>query len=176
MKKVVWFYVSALLAVMAVGSPVRSMLGAGEVSYATDEETNPNPYVTDGLIAMWDAEWNVGYGVHDPESSVWFDLVGSNHMLLNPASTWGEQCLHNAPNTKGSVAQDWADGAVTMEVVMRVRGYTSMVNNIFVVYNKLNNYTYRGIGKRFEWFTNGVKHYYSAFKCKPQIYCRFLSI
>ena len=24
-----------------------------------------NPYVTDGLVAMWDGEWNAGGGVHD---------------------------------------------------------------------------------------------------------------
>ena len=35
-----------------------------------------NPYVTDGLIAMWDAEWNAGPGVHDPNATTWKDLVG----------------------------------------------------------------------------------------------------
>ena len=31
-----------------------------------------NPYVTDGLVAMWDGEWNAGGGVHD-----------ANNRLLN---------------------------------------------------------------------------------------------
>lgn len=35
-----------------------------------------NPYVTDGLIAMWDGEWNAGPGIHDPQASVWKDLIG----------------------------------------------------------------------------------------------------
>lgn len=35
-----------------------------------------NPYVTDGLVAMWDGEWNVGGGVHDSNSTVWKDLSG----------------------------------------------------------------------------------------------------
>ena len=28
-----------------------------------------NPYVTDGLVAMWDGEWNAGGGVHDPNAT-----------------------------------------------------------------------------------------------------------
>ena len=39
-----------------------------------------NPYVTDGLVAMWDAEWNTGFLKHDPASIVWKDLVGSSDM------------------------------------------------------------------------------------------------
>lgn len=34
-----------------------------------------NPYVTNGLIAMWDGEWNAGGGIHDPNATVWKDLV-----------------------------------------------------------------------------------------------------
>lgn len=41
-----------------------------------------NPYVTKGLIAMWDAEWNAGPGVHDPNATTWKDLIGSNDLDL----------------------------------------------------------------------------------------------
>ena len=41
-----------------------------------------NPYVTDGLIAMWDGEWNAGGGVHDAAATTWKDLVGSNDISL----------------------------------------------------------------------------------------------
>ena len=34
-----------------------------------------NPYVTDGLIAMWDGEWNAGGGKHDPNATRWVDLI-----------------------------------------------------------------------------------------------------
>ena len=30
-----------------------------------------NPYVTDGLVAMWDGEWNAGGGVHDASANEW---------------------------------------------------------------------------------------------------------
>lgn len=36
-----------------------------------------NPYVMDGLVAMWDGEWNAGGGVHDPNATVWMDLSGN---------------------------------------------------------------------------------------------------
>ena len=36
-----------------------------------------NPYVTDGLVAMWDGEWNAGGGVHDASATTWKDLAGN---------------------------------------------------------------------------------------------------
>lgn len=41
-----------------------------------------NPYVTDGLVAMWDGEWNAGGGVHDASATTWKDLVGSNDLVI----------------------------------------------------------------------------------------------
>lgn len=35
-----------------------------------------NPYITDGLVAMWDGEWNAGPGKHDANATVWVDLAG----------------------------------------------------------------------------------------------------
>lgn len=40
-----------------------------------------NPYVTDGLVAMWDGEWNAGGGVHDANATVWKDLSGNGYDL-----------------------------------------------------------------------------------------------
>ena len=40
-----------------------------------------NPYITDGLVAMWDGEWNSGYGVFDSDASLWMDLSGNGHHL-----------------------------------------------------------------------------------------------
>ena len=34
-----------------------------------------NPYVPDGLITMWDGEWNAGIAKHDPNATTWIDLV-----------------------------------------------------------------------------------------------------
>lgn len=35
-------------------------------------------YVQDGLIAMWDGKENAGWGVHDPNATVWKDLTSHN--------------------------------------------------------------------------------------------------
>ena len=35
-----------------------------------------NPYVTDGLVAMWDGEWNAGGGVHDASATFPRELIG----------------------------------------------------------------------------------------------------
>ena len=60
----------------ACGSVVRSLVGAGGTNYVSDVGGDDFPYVKDGLIAMWDGEWNAGYGVHDPNANVWKDLSG----------------------------------------------------------------------------------------------------
>ena len=52
-----------------------------------------NPYITDGLIAMWDGEWNAGYGVHDTSAQTWKDIVGDNDITSITNSTWGEKWL-----------------------------------------------------------------------------------
>lgn len=43
-----------------------------------------NPYITDGLVAMWDGEWNVGGGLpHDPAAAVWKDICGNYDATFN---------------------------------------------------------------------------------------------
>ena len=49
-----------------------------------------NPYVTDGLIAMWDGEWNAGGGVHDANATTWVDLSGNGiDMISNGEPNFG---------------------------------------------------------------------------------------
>lgn len=62
-----------------------------------------NPYVTDGIIAMWDGEWNAGPGVHDASATVWKDLSrNANDLTLWPGGdeTWETNAIANAD--KGS--------------------------------------------------------------------------
>lgn len=47
-----------------------------------------NPYVTDGLVAMWDGIWNVGGGQeHDGASKIWWDCVGGKPIILMGSSS-----------------------------------------------------------------------------------------
>jgi hypothetical protein len=68
--------VSLTAIVLACHSPaevVRSMLGArGAIMSASAWK---NPYITDGLIAMWDGEWNAGGGKHDATATEWKELI-----------------------------------------------------------------------------------------------------
>ena len=34
-----------------------------------------NPYITDGLVAMWDGEWNAGGGIHSPVGTRLYELL-----------------------------------------------------------------------------------------------------
>ena len=46
-----------------------------------------NPYVSDGLVAMWDGIWNVGNGSkrHDSSLHVWRDCVGGGIPIVAPS-------------------------------------------------------------------------------------------
>lgn len=54
-----------------------------------------NPYITDGLVAMWDGEWNVGGGRHSASTTTWKDLCGgaNQDFALTEHGTWGANCL-----------------------------------------------------------------------------------
>ena len=51
-----------------------------------------NPYVTDGLISMWDGEWNSGKGRHDSNAVVWKDLIGERDASLSGSYEWKDNC------------------------------------------------------------------------------------
>lgn len=76
---------SILAARRAPAALVRSMLAARNgiaVSGGGGGGGWTNPYITSGLIAMWDGEWNAGGGVHDADAMTWKDLVGSNDLTI----------------------------------------------------------------------------------------------
>lgn len=52
-----------------------------------------NPYVTDGLIAMWDGEWNVGGGVHDTSAVSWLNLAGDPSFDMTVPAYWDANSL-----------------------------------------------------------------------------------
>ena len=68
---------AACIGNVALGKPVRSALGGRD----REGSSWSNPYVTDGLIAMWDGEWNAGGGVHDAAAATWKDLSGNGFDL-----------------------------------------------------------------------------------------------
>lgn len=89
---------AALATLVASGKPIRSSLGADNVVKGAEGWTNP--YVTDGLVAFWDGDWNAGNGVHGSDKKIvdlsgnWRDLVlsddcviGENYFALTPSAS-----------------------------------------------------------------------------------------
>ena len=62
-----------------------------------------NPYVTNGLVAMWDAEWNIGNGRHDPSATVWKDLVGDIDLTATGQVDW---CCEDGIYKVGGLAEN----------------------------------------------------------------------
>ena len=82
-----------------------------------------NPYVTDGLIAMWDGEWNAGGGVHDASATVWKDLVGDYDFTLNNAATINSDNIYcDGTQSAGNTGRTINLPIVTMEIVCRYLG------------------------------------------------------
>lgn len=58
-----------------------------------------NPYITDGLVGMWDGEWNVSGGSHDPATTKWKDLSGQAFDFDVPSTlSWSDDALVFPPN------------------------------------------------------------------------------
>ena len=65
-----------------------------------------NPYVADGLVAMWDGEWNAGGGVHDPHATTWKNLVdgssfGNGVSAASYPPVWGTDYCRNPSGVSG---------------------------------------------------------------------------
>ena len=97
----------------APAAVVKSMLSTRKeiVAGGGDEMLSAKSYVQDGLVAMWDGIENAGWGVHDPNATVWKDLVGDRDITLHganinadcvfiPKSGWGNA---NFPQSYGCI-------------------------------------------------------------------------
>ena len=120
-----------------VASVTAEVAGTGDVfaEYAYDKlqtfRSVKDRYVTDGLLAMWDAVDNMGIGSHVPDATTWRDLAG-NHpdMTFTAAPTIGATYYDLSAGGCGTPASDIGaalnDGTVTIEVVCNVH---SLVND-----------------------------------------------
>ena len=80
------FFIASLLSIgICFGSPTRSSIGAVHSKFSQDGETFDIPYVTDGLVAIWDAEWNAGWGKHDSSGGL-IELVSKTPTYVRRGS------------------------------------------------------------------------------------------
>ena len=90
---------TALLAFLALASAcfaniVKSSSGAFNMSKVHELEQWRNPYVSGGLIGMYDAIWNAGPLKHDNYSQIWTDLSGNRqHAHIVKSSDFTKECV-----------------------------------------------------------------------------------
>lgn len=77
-----------------------------------------NPYVTDGLVAMWDGEWNAGGGVHDANATVWKDLVGTTDITLSRTTVGDDYIYFPKGSNNGYGTADFPTSYGAIEIVL----------------------------------------------------------
>ena len=115
---------------------VRSALGSRGIVSCEEAGDWQNPYVTEGLIAQWDGEWNGGIGRHKDDTNVWVDLagnydfsIGSGYFGSNFYALGGLNCAIN---------DSMPDNVATIEIVCRNKG--SSQENIIWATDKTGGY------------------------------------
>ena len=129
-----------------------SLLAFGQWALDFDEDfaASATPtvksYVQDGLVAMWDGEWNAGPGTHDPNATVWKDLIGENDIGGFSSETHFGSSYLITGNTKNCASfKPYDAGAIkTVEIVIKSAGY----NGIVIVCFSGSGYANRWFGLR----------------------------
>lgn len=107
-----------------------------------------NPYVTDGLVAMWDGEWNAGREKHSSTVGM-KNLAGDDEIVLpDDLSKWEmkDKSMHlkwgydQSASTSFTIPRmTWLDSSQwTVEIVAcRIRGYSDTIGGIGIQMNKV---------------------------------------
>lgn len=128
---------------MALGNPIKSNVAARHCFTSYESEWK-FPYVTDGMVAMWDGEWNVGIGEHDDSTTVWVDLSGNGNDLEvdNVYCHWEDNCLRSdtVRRTKLFAKANTAFSYETCEFVVERMEYPGLVSFSGMGDNKMFEY------------------------------------
>lgn len=71
-----------VLAATSFASPIRASIASRLTGSSSSEEPFSFPYVSSGLVAMWDGIWNVGIGEHGSDANAWKDIVSGEDTSL----------------------------------------------------------------------------------------------
>ena len=141
-----------------VGNRFLYKAGTGKFIAGTDIE---NPYVTDGLISMWDAEFNCFEGLHQTNSTKWIDIVsGYNLELATGTPTWEAkanvingkwgivdsnlQSLFKSANKK-NLSYELCFSALPYNIKGTVLGFTSTLNGTIANDSTIGDWCWSGI-------------------------------
>lgn len=113
------------------------MLIAARESFAAAAQRGwKNPYVTDGLVAMWDGIWNAGPGVHDASASTWADLSGNGYDISvdNNVFAWTQNSIQS-PNSAFlplvANAGAYSGSRGTIEAVFKIRAVNGSFGRVW---------------------------------------------
>lgn len=84
--------------------------------------STPASYITDGMIAWYDGEWNEDFGVHNSSATKWVNLADKGNDITNIDSnfTWGDDYL--LPPVTVGVGNIPAYEPATIEAVLKITG------------------------------------------------------
>lgn len=138
--------------------------GTGDVfaEYAHDKSRSfrsvKDRYVTDGLIAMWDAVDNMGIGSHVPDATTWRDLAG-NHADMIFTNAPPKVSLNYYDLSAGGCGTPASDigtalkeGRVTVEIVCNIQSL-KVDGTLFACVDGTDTST-GAAGNRFAWVRN----------------------
>ena len=85
-----------------------------------------NPYVTDGMVAMWDGEWNAGGGVHDLSATKWKELISGTDCEAVGTPTWGDKFFRSTSHNNSAYFNSFCPDTTnapghTVEIVSKKR-------------------------------------------------------
>ena len=137
------------LASICFANVVKSVISARHSMDAEQEAPFDNPYVTEGLIGMWDGEWNSANGVHRGRINVWHDLtengqdipIDMNHAIMH------SNCIEFDGKGRGATINSplALSDMLTIEVVaQREKAYVNATTRPFFCYSQ--NVYWRGNG------------------------------
>ena len=89
-----------------------------------------NPYITDGIVAMWDGEWNAGGGVHNASDLSCHDICGNlPNLPVSGFSSLGA-IINSRTQTQGTITLDDSK-CYTLEVCMSFANSTKTSSSAF---------------------------------------------
>jgi hypothetical protein len=168
------FVLAALFNALSIVGQVRSSVAARQ-SYISGEEGQVGiPYVTEGLVAMWDGIWNSGIEEHSAMPEVIKDLVGDHDLTLvyggynrgisigadyfAPNNIYGGKVANYDMNEFSTAIES---GEATIEICVHVSGYSGGCN-MFYVNDNCRIYSSDNINMRWMFFTSGATSVVSA--------------
>lgn len=118
--RIIGIVVVALISCLGIAKPVASSLGARSTAIVENGSELGIPYITDGLVAIWDGMWNVGIGEHDEVSSTWKDLISGLDTVLPSGAYVSDLCIGFTGNSDVSynVSQETLDAFESANVTI----------------------------------------------------------